>query len=154
MSSDAEFDNVIADYYNQHFSKCMSNSGLSRAEAAGRAKEIIEQAYRRKGQDKLTAYSDGKQGYNGGMRTILDAIADAIKEEAIERHVRDVLDRYVAPSSFDEQVAIVREIIARVGASSSIAEPHRPERYARNYEELTRMLAAAIRIQSEKFRRL
>ena len=151
---DTEFDDVIADYYNHHFSRCFSSGGLSRAEAAGRAKEIIERGYRRRGQDKLHAYADGKSGYNGGMRVILDIIMDLLKEEAIERHIRDVLDRYVAPTSFDEQVEIVGEIISRTGLSSQYVDASHPERYARNFEELVRALVESMKLQATKFRRL
>ena len=53
---------LIADYYNYHFTKCISTGGeLSRADAAGRAKEIITENYRRRRLDKLNAYSDGKR---------------------------------------------------------------------------------------------
>ena len=66
VKDDIEFDDIIADYYNYHFTKCISSGGkLSRSEAAGRAKEIIERAYKAKGMDKLNAYSDGKIGTNG-----------------------------------------------------------------------------------------
>ena len=154
VSDDTEFDDVIADYYNHHFSRCFSSAGLSRAEAAGRAKEIIAQEFRRRSQDKLAAYADGKNGYNGGMRAILDIIMDYLKEEAIERHIRDVLDRYVAPTSFDEQVTVVSEIISRSGLSAQYVDASRPERYARNYEELARALVESIKLQARKFRRL
>ena len=155
VSDDAEFDTVVADYYNFHFTTCISRGGsLPRAEAAGRAKEIIENAYRRKGMDRLTAYSDGKNGTNGGMRAILDIILERLKEEAVERHIRDVIDRYVAPSDFEEQVSLVREIIARMGHKPSYIDPNRPERYARNYEELIRGLVESVKVQSGTFRRL
>jgi hypothetical protein len=154
VSDDAEFDDVISDYYNHHFKQCISGEGaLSRAEAAGRAKEIIERDYRRNGQDKLHAYANGKNGTNGGMRAILDIIMEHLKEEAIERHIRDVLDRYVAPTSFDEQVSIVRELISRTGISSTYVDVNRPERYARNYEELIRGLAKSVKDQAAKLRR-
>ncbi len=154
VSDDTEFDDVIADYYNHQFSRCFSSGELSRSEAAGRAKEIIAQEYRRKGRDKLHAYDDGKNGYNGGMRAILDTIMEYLKGEAIERHIRDVLDRYVAPTSFDEQVGIVIEIISRTGLSSQYVDASRPERYARNYEELVRALVESMKLQATKFRRL
>ena len=154
VSDDTEFDDVIADYYNHQFSQCFSSGELSRSEAAGRAKEIIAQEYRRKGRDKLHAYDDGKNGYNGGMRAILDTIMEYLKGEAIERHIRDVLDRYVAPTSFDEQVAIVSEVISRAGLSSQYIDASRPERYARNYDELIRALVESIKAQAAKFRRL
>jgi hypothetical protein len=155
VDSDAEFDDVIAEYYNYHFTRCISYGGsLPRSEAAGRAKEIIEKAYRRKGMDRLAAYSDGKNGTNGGMRAILDLILESLKDDAVERHIREVIDRYVAPSSFDEQVDIVREIIARMGYKPAYIDARRPERYARNYEELIRALVESVRTQSSRFRRL
>lgn len=154
VANDAEFDDVIADYYNYHFTSCISHGGsLPRSEAAGRAKEIIEKAYYRKRMDRLTAYYDGKNGTNGGMRAILDLIMEQLKEEAVERHIRDVIDRYVAPSDFEEQVSIVREIIARMGYRPSYIDARRPERYARNYEELIRGLVESVNSQSMKFRR-
>ena len=154
VSDDTEFDDVIADYYNHHFTKCISSGGLTRAEAAGRAKEIINKEYGRKGMDRLNAYTDGKNGTNGGMRAILDILMEYLKDEAINRHIRDVLDRYVAPTSFDEQVAIVNELIHKVGSGSTYLDANQPERYARNYEELIRGLADSIKAQAAKFRRL
>ena len=140
VSDDTEFDDVISDYFNHHYTKCVSGGTLSRADAAGMAKEIISQEYRKKGQDMLKAYADGKDGTNHGMRAILDIIMERLSDEAIERHVRDVIDRYVAPTSFDEQVSIVKEIIIRMRISSRYVDVNRPERYARNYEELIRAL--------------
>lgn len=155
VSNDAEFDDVIADYYNYQFTQCISHGGsLSRAEAAGHAKEIIDRAYRRKGKDKLHAYSDGKTGTSGGMRAILDIIMEHLKEEAVERHIRDVIDRYIAPSGFEEQVAIARELISKMEFKPAYIDPARPERYARNYEELIRGLVENIKKTSEIFRRL
>jgi len=155
VSDDTEFDDVIFEYYNHHYTKCVAGGGsLSRADAASMAKEIINQEYRRKGRDKLHAYADGKDGTNGGMRAILDIIMERLKEDAIERHMRDVLDRYVAPTSFDEQVSIVREIINRTGISSTYVDADRPERYARNYEELIRGLVETFKLQAGRFRRL
>ena len=155
VSSDAEFDDLVADYYNYHFTTCISHGGsLPRSEAASSAKEIIENAYRRRGMDRLNAYSDGKNGTNGGMRAILDIIMDNMKDTAVERHIRDVIDRYVAPTDFEEQVDIVREIIARMGYKPSYIDPKRPERYARNYEELVRGLVESVKAQSSKLRRM
>jgi len=154
VSHDTEFDDVIANYYNHHFTRCVSGGGkLSRAEAAGRAKEIINQEYRQHGKDKLHAYADGKNGTNGGMRSILDIIMEYLKAEAVNHHIRDVLDRYIAPTSFKEQVAIIKELIGKIG-NSPYLDANNPERYAKNYEELVRGLADSIKAQSAKLRRL
>ena len=104
--------------------------------------------------DRLHAYSDGKTGVNGGMRAILDTIMDHMKGEAVERHIRDVIDRYIAPSDFNEQVSIVRELISRMEYVPPYIDPSYPERYARNYEELIRGLVENMRRTSAIFRRL
>ena len=156
VNSDSEFDDLIANYYNYHFTKCVSGGGsLSRAEAASRAKEIIEREYRRHGKDKLDAYRDGKEGTNGGMRAILDAILEYLKAEAIEHHVRDVFDRYVAPSSWEEQTAIVGELLEKIKgpAAQGIDHAH-PEKYARNYEELVRAFSEGLQRSAARLRRL
>jgi predicted small metal-binding protein len=153
--NDIAFDDAIADYYNYHFTRCISSGGeLSRAEAAGRAKEIIAKEYKRKGMDILNAYSDGKTGTNGGMRAILDMLMESLKEEAVERHIRDVFDRYIQPSSYEERVAIIKELLNKIGRHSPYVDYDHPERYAHNYEELIRALVEHIRNQSAIFRRL
>lgn len=154
VPDDIAFDNLIADYYNYHFTKCISPGGeLSRADAAGRAKDIITQEYRRKSLGKLNAYSDGKNGTNGGMRKILDIIMESLKEDAVERHFRDVIDRHIAPSRWEEQVEIIKELFKRIPNSQHINKDQ-PERYARNYEELIRAMVDELRTQSTIFRRL
>lgn len=156
VGSDVEFDDLIAHYYNHHFTRCFSGGGnLSRAEAAGRAKQIIRQNYRRHGRDILDAYRDGKEGTNGGMRAILDILMEDLKAEAIENHVRDVFDRYVAPSGWEEQVSIVTELLGKIERSSAQGVDHEhPEKYARNYEELIRAFSEGLQKSAARFRRL
>ena len=84
---------------------------MSRAEAAGRAKKIINEYCRKNGAHKLDIYSNGKKGYDGGMRKILDIIMNGLKEESIAMHFKDVIDRYVSPSSWVEQLSIIKEYI-------------------------------------------
>ena len=150
-----EFVDVIADYYNYHFSKCVVHGGtLSRTEAAGRAKEILEQEYRRQGGNTMTAYNDAHDGTNGGLRIVFDRTAEKLKAESVERYVRDAFDRYVDPSSWEQKVDIMRQFIARFGhmLSSSI-HAHQPERYAQNYEELIKQYVESLRNTSSVFRR-
>jgi hypothetical protein len=150
-----EFSDVIADYYNYHVGRCVAHGGfLSRTEAAGRAKEVIEQEYRRQGGNTMTAYNDAHDGTNGGVRIVLDRITEKLKAESVERYVRDAFDRYVDPSSWEQKVDIMRQFIARFGhmLSSSI-HAHQPERYAQNYEELIKQYVESLRNTSSVFRR-
>ena len=152
-----EFSREIGDYYSYHFTDCISFGGsLPPFEAMGRAKEILDQEYRRRnGGNIITAYNDAHDGLNGGMRHILDIIAERLKAESVQRYVRDVFDRYVAPNSWEDKVEIIRQFMAHCGTylASSI-RIDQPERYAQNYEELIRSYVAALQRTSTIFRRL
>jgi len=151
-----EFSRIIGDYCNYHFTSCISLGGtLSASEAVGRAKELLEQEYRRKGGDIVTAFNDSHNGTNGGLRVVLDTIAEGLKAESVERHIRDAFDRYVAPNSWELKVEIIKQFIRECGAflSSSI-KIDQPERYAQNYQELIRSYVTALQNTSTIFRRL
>jgi hypothetical protein len=152
-----EFSWIIGDYCNYHFTNCVSFGGtLSSSEAAGRAKELVEQEFRRKrGGDIVTAFNDSHDGTNGGLRVVLDTIAEGLKAESVERHIRDAFDRYVAPNSWELKVEIIKQFIRECGAflSSSI-RIDQPERYAQNYQELIRSYVTALQNTSTIFDRL
>jgi hypothetical protein len=140
VDSFEEFSLMIGDYYNYHFTRCISNGGkLSKTEATDRAKEIIKKEYGRRGQDIVSAYNDAHDGTNGGLFGILSIIADRLKTEAVERWIREVFDRHVAPNSWEQKVEILKKFIAYCGPSlSRYIEPDYPQRYASNYEAIVR----------------
>jgi len=151
-----EFSRVIADYYNYHYTRCISHGGnLSANEATGRAKEILEQVYRRRNGDIVSAFNDAHDGTNGGMRGILDIIAEGVKAEAVQRYIREVFDQHVTPNSWEQKVEIIRQFIAHCGANlSSSIQADAPERYAQNYNELIQSYTNALQQASSVFRRL
>jgi hypothetical protein len=151
-----EFSDRIGDYYDYHFTTCVSRGGaLSRSEAAGRAKQILEQEYRRLGGDVVTSYNDAHEGTNGGLRGVLDKIAEALKAESVERYTREVFDRHIAPNAWEAKVEILRQFIRQCGAHlGSSIRADQPERYAHDYQELIRSYVAALRRTSAIFRRL
>ncbi len=153
VPDDASFENLIGEYYNHHFTKCVSNGGeLTRAEATGRAKEIITENYRRRRLDKLNAYSDGINGSNGGMMAIIDIIMEQLKNDAKERHVQEVIDRYIARSRWEEQVEIIKELFDFYPKSLNVDRDN-PERYARNYEELIKALMESLNGMNDNLRK-
>jgi hypothetical protein len=150
------FTDIIADYYNHHFTKCVSGGGtLARSEAASRAKGILEKDYRRRNGDIVAAFNDAHDGTNGGLRVILDKLAEAVKIESVEHYTRDMFDKHVAPNSWDDKVEVIRQFIAQCGASlaSSIDAGH-PERYANDFEELIRSYVQSLQTTSSVFRRM
>jgi len=151
-----EFGDVVGRYYEHHFAACVSSGGrLSHAEARGRAKEILEREYRRRNGDIVSAYNDAHAGTNGGLRILLDLIADALKAETVERYIRDAFHRHVAPNAWEQKVDIMRQFLSRFGPQlGPTIDVSRPERYAREHEELIRAFVRALQQTSLVFRRL
>lgn len=151
-----EFEDLIADYFGFHYGRCVApGARLSRTEALGRAKEILEREYRRRRSDIVGAFADARDGTNGGLRSIIDAIADGLKGESVDRYARDQFDSRVAPHDFEAKVEIIRQFIARFGPQLGDAiQRNRPERYAQDYRQLIEAYADGLRQTSSIFRRL
>ena len=151
-----EFADLIGNYYNYHFTSCLSGGGsLSMTEACSRAKEVLESEYRRRGGGITTAFSDAHEGTNGGMRAILDLLAERLKAESVQHYVRDVFDRQVAPNAWVDKVEIIRQFVAECGRYlSSSLRSDQPERYAHDFEPLIRSYVQALQQTSSMFRRL
>ena len=150
------FSEIIGDYYNHHYTTCVSNGGrLSTSEAEGRAKEIIEQQYRKRNGDVVTAFNDCHAGTEGGLRAVLDTISESLKAEGVQRYIRATFDHYINPASWEDKVEIMRQFLDRCGTylSSSISL-NQPERYAQNYNELIQTYTRALQQNSSVFRRL
>ena len=51
-----------------------------------------------------------------------DKIAEGLKAESVERYMRDMFDQHVAPNSWEDKVAIIRQFIAQ-----KLGEPTPPD---------------------------
>lgn len=152
----SQFREIITGYYNHHYTTCVSRGGgLPASEAYGRAKELLEHENRRRRGNITSAFNNAHDGTNGGMRVVLDTIAEGLKAEVVERYITDVFDRHVAPNSWEQKVEIIRQFIAQCGPylSSSI-KAAQPERYAHDYSELIRSYVEGLQQTSSIFRRL
>lgn len=156
VSNFSEFNDIISNYYNYHFTKCMSFGGrMSVDNASSEAKEVLNSEYRRRNGDIVSAYNDAHDGTNGGLRSVLDIIADALKARAVKNYVQAAFDRHVTPNSWDEKVDIIQQFISHYGyALSSSIVTSQPERYAQNYDELIRAYVEGLKQTSSIFRRL
>lgn len=155
VSNFEEFNNLLADYYRYHISHCVVQGGsVANFEAVGRASEILEAAYKRQGQNLMSVYKDAQDGTNGGMRIILDMLAEQLKEESVERYIRHVFNSHVDPTTWSQKVDIISQFINRnqhiLGAS--IDSVH-PDRYAQNYDELIKAFMNALKRSSKIFRK-
>jgi len=156
VNSFAEFTSIIGDYYNHHFSTCISSGGsLSDHEAASKAKELLERHYDRQNGDIVTAFNDAYNGTNSGLRSILDIIADGLKVGSMNRYIRNVFDQMIAPNRWEDKVEIIRQFIEYCGFQFSTAlHKDQAERYASNYKGLIQAYVNGLKETSSIFRRL
>ena len=152
----SQFREIVSGYYNYHYTTCVSRGGsLSLSEAYGAVKELLERDYRKVRGNIVSAFNDAHDGTNGGLRVVLDKIAEALKTTGVERYVTDVFDRHVEPNSWEQRVEIIRQFIAQCGPylASSISASQ-PERYARDYSDLIKSYVEGLQRTSSIFRQL
>ena len=152
-----EFSRICRDYYNYHFTRCVTRGGtLPAARAWSFAKNIIENEYRHKeGGDIVSAFKDAREGTNGGLRHTLDLIADGLKKESITAYVNEVFDRHVTPDSWRGTVETIRDFIAHCGVDlSSFVEIDQPERYARDFRPVVQAFVDGLQHTAGSLRRL
>jgi hypothetical protein len=151
-----EFESVIGHYYGYHFSGCVApGARLAPGQATAMAKEVLEREYRRHHGDIVSAFNDAHLNTNNGLRGILDLLCNALKTEAVERYIRRVFDRMVAPNAWEDKVEIIRQFIEKYGFQlGSAIRADQPERYAQNYSELIREFVEGLHRISPRFRRL
>jgi len=142
VESIEDFTRKIGDYFMHHYAHCFDGSSLPMYECEQRAKEIITNAYTRRDGNFLSAFNDAKDGLNGGMRRILDLIADGLKEDGIRRYTEHILDTRISPASYDEQLQIIRELLPRLGLTEQASHP---ERYVSDYKKLIQAYLKRLR---------
>jgi transposase InsO family protein len=151
-----EFEAVIGRYYALHFAACVApGARLAPDDAAEMAKEALEREYRRRHGDIVSAFNDAQFGTNDGLRGILDLLCNTLKSQGIERYVRKVFDRMVAPNSWADKVELVRQFIEKYGFMlGSAINADEPERYAHDYTDLIHQFVEGLHRISPTFRRL
>jgi hypothetical protein len=155
VGSFEEFSDLNGDYLQHHHSRCISLGGrLSRRDAAGRAKEILNHELRRQGGDAVSCFRDCCDGVNGGVRHCLDVLCEKMKADAVEYYTRDVFDRHIPPDNWNKRVAIVDGFIQHCGVALPGIDRSEPSRYYRDIETLIRAFVGGMRQTSSVFRRL
>lgn len=151
-----EFTDVIARYYMYHYATCVApGARLSLMDAASDAKEVLESQLRRGEGNIVTYFIRARDGVEGGMRVILDTLAEGLKGRSVANYVRDCFDRHVAPHSWEDKVEVIRQFIKQCGPYLSAAiRVDQPERYAHEFQTLINEYLRALRNNSAMFRRL
>jgi len=158
VGSYAEFGDEIGGYCAYHYGACVSKGAtLERYQAVGLAREIIEQQYRRRGGNIMTAYRNARYGLDGGLRAVLDAICEGLKAQAIEKYVTDVFDRHIPPDSYEDRLAVITQFLQHCGAFlGPTVDVNHPEHYAGagQYRELIDAYLESLQRTAAAIRRI
>lgn len=148
-----EFLVIMGNYGSWHLSRVGLGS-FPHWECESKVVDIIEHGSEFGGKTIGQVYLDAHHGTNGGLRYILDLVADHFKGAETEDYIRGVFLQNVNPTSWLDKVEIVRQFIARCGRDlSSYMDVTKPEAYASDYRELIRSYARAISHASSRIRK-
>lgn len=85
------------------------------------------------------ALSEARNGTRGGLRFLMDAMTEYLKQEAREKHILKTFKENIDPLDFVAKTRIIEEIIRLSGhflPEHITLQP--PERYALDYEEIVK----------------
>ena len=151
-----EFTEWITSYYIYHYTTCVApGAHLNRADAASEAKNVLESQLRRGEGDINTYFVRARDGLDGGMRVVIDTLAEGLKGRAVTNYVRHVFDQHVSPESFKDKVEIIRQFIRSCGPQLSASiRADEIERYAHDWQALVNEYSHSLQRTSAMFRRL
>jgi len=144
VSTHAEFEEEITRFVQYQLCATRGNAAVPRYMASSIATDILNRAFTSIG-GKDGAYDMAESGIRGGLRTVIDALYQAIKKEEEESYVEYVLRTEVDQLSFNDRTALMQAYLNRFRGNFP-ASARVPSAYelAGNYENIIRMHAEVI----------
>jgi hypothetical protein len=133
-----EFLDTLQAFY-MHLQRCIGpgpTAALDTSRDRGEAIALLERTFCRKGGEQA-AFALARDGIQGGMRSVLDALTEQFKAERQATYVQRVFKEAIAALDWDERVTFMRGAMKRLGPflpSELKNEP--PERFARSCEAI------------------
>lgn len=108
-----DFLKVIGDYYMYHQQTCVSIGGsISPIQAEAEAERILIEMYQI---DQRKIFYDAQHGTDGGIRQILDYLADYMKNRAGKNYSHRIYMNYVDPISSNQQGEVCQALFSQYG---------------------------------------
>lgn len=145
VSDSREFEHIIGDYYNHHHASCISRDHtFPRREAETRAKAIVEVQYKKYPQPLIAAFNEALEGTNGGLKHVLDLIADSLKYDATRNYIRSEIHRSVRWDRWEQKVELIRQLIRAQPQVLRDYQGCNPNEFASDYEPLVQAIVEAL----------
>lgn len=156
VQSPDEFHEVLdAFYIHLHcWISCRTGESLDAGRVRTEAIKLLETAFRNQGGEQA-AYARARDGIQGGMRSVLDTIAEQCKRDRYTAHVQRTLCEAISAMDWDDRVAFMQAAMRRLGPflpPELSDEP--PERFVRQYEVIVQTYVESLDKLSQLFRTL
>ena len=145
VDSHAEFYDIALRYYRHHYAETVGHGGtVPEDKAAYEARMMLDRAYRDQ-EGYEGAYHSGRTGKAGGMRGVLNAVANGMRQQQEEHYLEHIFYTLIDPMDYDTIVEVMRQYLDRFGGYLSPAERARsPHDLARNYDSIIKAHARAM----------
>jgi len=154
IDSHEEFYDTVCAFYTHLLRHTGVISAASDEHLAEDALALLQKAFADRG-DVDAALAEARDGINGGMRNVLDAMTECFKAEQQTRRVSRVLKEAVDPLDWKERVSFTSGLLARL---APLLPPEMrslpPERFARHYETIARAYVSTLDGLKKLLRRL
>ena len=98
----------LCDYYRYHFCAMF---GISMNIPDDRAHHEVKMILEKSQGGYVQGIKNSVRGRHGGMIALVDALAEEMKKDAIEKHISHVIDTHVSPLDFDFQCELIRQYL-------------------------------------------
>ncbi|MDH3973495.1 MAG: hypothetical protein OEV42_04360 [Deltaproteobacteria bacterium] len=134
---------ILCDYYRYHFCAMFNISiNMPNNRAHHEVKKIMEKS---KG-GYVQGVKNAIRGRHGGMIALIDALAEEIKNDAIEKHISYVIDTHISPLDFEVQCEVIEQYLNKYAKYMIPGEEMMsPYLLAANYQKVIRMHIEVIR---------
>jgi len=130
-----EFFGMIEKYNDYHVEATLgSRAGWLPEVKSGEARRLVEQMF--KGGGLIAAYQTAIVPLDKGIYGIYEQLKNYWAGIHREYYISTIIDKYVCPLSWDEKVAIVRQLQKSYKAFSSGYGSSKPEELANSYKQL------------------
>ena len=149
-----EFEHYLGDYFCHH---CRVVGGGDFGDVSQNLAEAKTLAMSGAGRNTTIKklFRDSESGADGGLRQVLDHLANGIKQKFLERYISDKFDAYLSPCNIDEATELMRQFFEKYQhiLPTSI-DFGKPMYYAANFKEYLNLFAQSMVSVASEFRRL
>lgn len=145
VRSEREFHELVGSYFAHHQGRVTLGPGITWDFQPGAfAIELLNRVMNREG-GAAAAYRKCLTGMDGGVRSVLDAMADTLKRDSVSREMTRIFTTVIPWLDYEAKVSLVQELLDHMaGMIPEEFKSRRPEELAMQFEILLQGYAQTL----------